>query len=348
MIIRSRTRKVYSPVVWCLLLISKASTYHSPLNSLPSLCLQEYLSFYQSKDVLVVGDGDFSFSRDIASTKVCKSLIASSIESKALLANRFPTASSNIEEIVKNNYDVLYEHDATKPDQYPASRSFDIITWNFPHIIGKQNIKHNRALLKDFFSSASSVLRKDTGRILLTLTEKQSGVTVQDKMGWDYSWKLIEQLAGTDLLLTGQYDFTTIEWPTYKPTGRRGVSKNFHAGEHRLFQIEKVQEDCSTKAIQVPLFTHEVPLITSEVIINLDQFLQTVREKVISILKKHSLEEYFWSLCFVDFYAGLQGHLNQYTVEITFLSQHKPLNRENINEFRKILQFELPIALGLK
>ena len=157
------------------------------------------------KKVLVCGDGDFSFSKALSTLDIHKQLITTTLDSKESLSKHFPQSISNINiiESASSNNKVSYNIDATKL-MFP--NEFDIILWNFPHIIGKANIRYNRELLKLFLTSALQCLTP-TGRVICALCGGQSGLEAKDKIEWDRSWKLPNQAAEAGMIITDKFNF---------------------------------------------------------------------------------------------------------------------------------------------
>ena len=200
---------------------------------------------YENKNVLIVGDGDFSFSK-VLSQLVDKSylkntsLIATTLDNKESLTLKFPMASENIEAIVKNpNCKVEYLINATNlPMHY--KNSFDIVVFNFPHWNGKQNNKHNRHLLFNFLNHTKMALRDDNCSILVTLNENQSGAYVDNFLQWKETWQLTHYAAQAGLLLTSIDNFLNESFARagYTPTGRRGISSKFPVRAH-MYRLQQ-------------------------------------------------------------------------------------------------------------
>ena len=163
-------------------------------------------SLLKHKKVLVCGDGDFSFSKALSTLGQHRQLITTTLDSKDSLSIHFPQSVTNINiiESASNNNKVLYNIDATKLS-FP--NEFDIILWNFPHIIGKANIRYNRELLKLFLTSALPCLTPYTGRVVCALCGGQSGLEAKDKIEWDRSWKLPNQAAEAGMIITDKFNF---------------------------------------------------------------------------------------------------------------------------------------------
>ena len=149
-----------------------------------------------------IGDGDFSFARSLSRMRICRSLTASTMDSQSKLFSSFDSSRSNVQAILSDGHQVIYNVDATRihetlflgsqyhnqrdsrnsscsssssssnndvaktdndrvddssvtvpfpisihdqqPDPLTAAAAYDVVLWNFPHKVGKQNIKHNR------------------------------------------------------------------------------------------------------------------------------------------------------------------------------------------------------------
>lgn len=186
-------------------------------------------SVIQRSNVLVVGDGDFSFSKVLANRREYKSLTTSTLDDEASLTMHFPAAGTNIKSILSASTStspsrVDYGVDATKIHAvYPSKQLFDVIIWNFPHITGKANIYYNRELLHQFLASARQCLTPH-GLVICTLCEGQSGVELNSVDDWSKSWKLPVQAseAGMRLVHSEPFDLETYQKLGYRHKGHRG------------------------------------------------------------------------------------------------------------------------------
>ena len=134
-------------------------------------------------DVLLLGEGDFSFSRALvesASVGVGR-VTATSLESAAEIETRWGGAA-NVDALRRaSNVEIVHGVDATAlettlPD---PGRRYDKIVFMFPHIAGKGRISLNRELLDAFFQSAERALAPG-GSIEVGLVKGQGG-TPADK-----------------------------------------------------------------------------------------------------------------------------------------------------------------------
>jgi hypothetical protein len=177
-----------------------------------------------------VGDGDLSFAAALSGLKICRSLTATTWDSKERLAKSFLRAEDNIRLIEERGDKVQYEVDATRlKDSIQEGENFDTIAWNFPHIAGKQNIKRNRELVQNFLVSAFSILKGD-GMVKISLCDGQSGTKATDMDDWNFSWKLVDQVAEAGCLLTEIEPFPLTSFPGYRVSGHRGHGGDFPTG----------------------------------------------------------------------------------------------------------------------
>ncbi|POM61157.1 Ribosome biogenesis protein [Phytophthora palmivora] len=115
--------------------------------------------------VLVLGDGDFSFSRGLVKHRgTGRGMLATSFDSESKVQSKYSNAQECIAAVRSAHGLVLHDVDATKLLELPQHVKtgtglktipdfFQYIVFNFPHS-GQQRVHINRALLLDFFESA--------------------------------------------------------------------------------------------------------------------------------------------------------------------------------------------------
>ncbi|XP_007556648.1 alpha-1,2-mannosyltransferase ALG9 isoform X2 [Poecilia formosa] len=184
-----------------------------------------------SRSVLLVGEGNFSFS-----SSVCKldSESGSNITATCLQhqeeALRHDGAAANIQTIKDSGGSVLFEVDCTKLGEcaFLKGRVFDRVVFNFPHCGRKSGVKKNRELLKNFFLSCVEVLAGD-GEVHVSLCNGQGGTPAdQPKREWHNSWQVSAMAAEAHLILSAVRQFESDNLPSYKSTGYRSQDKGFH------------------------------------------------------------------------------------------------------------------------
>ncbi|KAK3258846.1 hypothetical protein CYMTET_32128 [Cymbomonas tetramitiformis] len=153
--------------------------------------------------ILVVGDGDLSFSHSLVADHGCTNLTASSVLSQTKLFELHPQARLTVQILEAVGARVLYEIDATCLPCSLRDGNYDTIVWNFPHA-AEESFPKNRALLGDFLASAISVL--PLARVDVTLYKRQPG-----------DWTLFQLAAKASLKCVSSFPFLQDNYPSYHP-----------------------------------------------------------------------------------------------------------------------------------
>lgn len=96
---------------------------------------QRSLSFSGNDRILVVGDGDFSFSKGLVGHigGTGDNLVLTSFDSANELTKKYPQAKANVDFVRKSGAVVRHGVDATKLEEAFPGELFDCIVFNFPH-----------------------------------------------------------------------------------------------------------------------------------------------------------------------------------------------------------------------
>jgi 25S rRNA (uracil2634-N3)-methyltransferase len=118
------------------------------------------IPFLPADHVLLVGEGDFSFSRSLLGTHGCSSLVATSFDTQTALWAKYPQAAFHIRALEEEDCKVLYGVDATKLGK-PGTLDgggrdvkrggFNKVVFNFPHVGGltkdvNRQVRHNQGM----------------------------------------------------------------------------------------------------------------------------------------------------------------------------------------------------------
>jgi len=186
-------------------------------------CLERSIKHYSnSHKILLVGEGDFSFSLALANAfGSAENMVPTSLDSREKVLQLYDSAHKTLSNLERLGATVLHGVDATTMEKHHMIRNmrFHRIVYNLPHagFYGKEDdekvIKRHRHLLKMFFKNARSLLTK-SGEI--HVTHKENGPYEK--------WELVKQAEECGLLLKGSVRFRTTDYPGY--TNRRGAGPN--------------------------------------------------------------------------------------------------------------------------
>ena len=143
--------------------------------------------FSPTDRILLVGEGDFSFSRALLSAHGCAHMVATGYDSLPTLRSKYPQAASNTAALeAEESCIVRYGVDATKLGRPGVAEGagggksvkkggFDRAVFNFPHVGGltkdvNRQVRHNQELLVGFFKAALPLLAP-SGSIVVTVFE---------------------------------------------------------------------------------------------------------------------------------------------------------------------------------
>ncbi|XXG63748.1 hypothetical protein AAC387_Pa05g1861 [Persea americana] len=220
---------------------SQASSDSLELDQREEKWIQHYSNSHR---ILLVGEGDFSFSVSLANAfGSATNMVATSLDSQETLARIYTNGIKNVMELEELGGLVLLGIDATKMSDHFFLRTqrFDRIIYNFPHV-GFQysessnfQIESNKRLLKGFFKNAKVILQ-DNGEI--HVTHKIGGI--YDK------WNVVKKAEKNGLIQKGRVPFSKADYPGYcnKRAHGRLPDDEFYIGACSTF-IFGVKEACS-------------------------------------------------------------------------------------------------------
>ncbi|KAF1974600.1 hypothetical protein BU23DRAFT_553255 [Bimuria novae-zelandiae CBS 107.79] len=211
-------------------------------------------------NILLVGEGDFSFTRSLAVEHGCANVTATSFDSEEEVQKKYPSFSEIHKELTELMPPVPLHHsiDATKLGAYKVLRAgnsdrggawegWDTVAFMFPHTGGlstdvNRQARANQALLSSFFSQTLSAHKgrpflRDGGKVLVALFE-----------GEPYTlWNIRDLARHTGLKVVESYQFDWEDYPGYAHVRTLGAIEGGGAwkGEDRrarMYVFEKVGE----------------------------------------------------------------------------------------------------------
>ncbi|GBG34528.1 25S rRNA uridine2634-N3-methyltransferase [Hondaea fermentalgiana] len=160
--------------------------------------------------ILVVGDGNFSFSEALAKksarTQYGIQVVCTSLDKRSEVARKYGKSATQALQTLEEmaHCELVHGVDATDLSASFQGRLFSRVIFNFPHT-GLQRVHDNRALLRDFFSSVRDVLAPG-GHVEVTL-----------KDGPPYSsWQIEDQADPSGFGLVALRPFHFRDYPGYR------------------------------------------------------------------------------------------------------------------------------------
>ncbi|KAI3949535.1 hypothetical protein MKW92_023455 [Papaver armeniacum] len=167
-----------------------------------------------SHEILLVGEGDFSFSACLAKKFGCAlNMTATSLDSELNVLAYYSNGRRNIDELKSRGCTVMHNIDARTmaQDSGLSQRKFDKIVFNFPyqHSASKLDFRFyqiwlHRILVRSFFMNAKKLLAVN-GEIHVT----------HKTNSFHCEWDLPELASETGLGLIEQVDFNLSDYPGY-------------------------------------------------------------------------------------------------------------------------------------
>ena len=196
-----------------------------------------YLHFAKKMKILILGDGNFSFSLAFADQIYQKDINIANYLLTTCVDKVYATSFDSYKQLAKYNdcYDILDKiskfkfmavlHEINAWELYKHfDEKFDLIIWNHPHL-GTEDFRLHGFLMAHFFSACTKVLTP-TGFVRLSLVQ-----------GQESRWKVVEQAKRAGLVILDVYLFDEDLWPGYivKRNKHGGSFKNLHTRRHTRY-----------------------------------------------------------------------------------------------------------------
>ncbi|KAL1458438.1 hypothetical protein WDU94_008592 [Cyamophila willieti] len=210
--------------------------------------------------VLLVGEGNFSFSRDFLEINKDNDFPSGNLYSTCYepdCDNFSSTKLENLAALKIAGVNVLFGVDATQLSQDARLNQipFTKFIFNFPHTGGKMKINLNRILLQQFceqckqmiagngedFTHISSNKREYYRhcQVIIPLCKGQGGTLFDETRNWEDTWKVVEMAGHADLVLSNVEYFDTESLKYYSSIGFRSREQHFNTvrGIIHLFKL---------------------------------------------------------------------------------------------------------------
>ncbi|KAK9065229.1 hypothetical protein SSX86_016612 [Deinandra increscens subsp. villosa] len=188
--------------------------------------------------ILLVGEGDFSFSLCLARAfGSARNIVATTVDTHQELVKKYSNAIDNLRELQDRGSVVLCGVDATTMAHhfFLTTQRFHRIVYNFPHVgfyFPEPNgcqIKLNKQLVKGFMRNAKTLLKRENGEIHVT-----------HKIGEIYDrWDLVKKADKIGLVVYETTPFFRSMYPGYTQKRAHGVRSDasFNLGESTTFKF---------------------------------------------------------------------------------------------------------------
>jgi 25S rRNA (uracil2634-N3)-methyltransferase len=174
-------------------------------------------------NILLVGEGDLSFTLSLLHDHGCASLTATTYDTLPALLGKYPHVQDALDQIKDEEQSIFHGIDAQKLSLHKELKKrapFDRIIFNFPHIGGlstdvNRQVRANQALLSSFFESTIPLLRPLEGTILVTLFESEPYTL----------WNIRDLARHAGLIVLRSWKFEKEVYPLYRHARTAGVVK---------------------------------------------------------------------------------------------------------------------------
>ncbi|XP_020554010.1 uncharacterized protein LOC105175007 isoform X2 [Sesamum indicum] len=182
--------------------------------------------------ILLVGEGDFSFSTCLAMAfGWASNIIATSLDSKGFLKKNYENAASNINELKIRGCKVMHGIDATQMATHEllGHLTFDRIIFNFPFAGFFKNLSRQsqlRRLVSMFLKNAKEMISEE-GEI--HISHKTNDFHIE--------WKLEAVAASHRLRLIEAVNFNHLDYPGYNTKCGFGGDNNFNCNPSKTYKF---------------------------------------------------------------------------------------------------------------
>ncbi|XP_059591377.1 uncharacterized protein LOC104877636 isoform X2 [Vitis vinifera] len=194
--------------------------------------IKHYSSEYK---ILLVGEGDFSFSASLAvAFASATNITATSLDSIEFLSTNYRHALPNIDKLRSLGAKVMHDVDATKmANVFPFKcMRFDRVVYNFP-LAGffpdeprEDEIWRHRMLVQQFLENAKKLIHID-GEIHIT----------HKSNGFFYEWNLEFLASRVGLRLIEEVPFNFRDYPGYRTKYGFGGDSNFNCSPSKTYKF---------------------------------------------------------------------------------------------------------------
>ncbi|KAL7130733.1 hypothetical protein ABFS83_13G153600 [Erythranthe nasuta] len=195
-----------------------------------------WITHYSSSHrILLVGEGDFSFSTCLAAAfGWASNMIATSLDSQVFLVKNYQNAVRNIMELSIRKCKVIHEIDATKMANHPflGGIKFDRIIFNFPfagffkNLPRYSQLKRHRKLVGMFLKNAKEMI-SENGEIHVSHKTND----------FHTDWNLKSLGAAHRLELIEAVDFNGVDYPGYNTKCGFGGDNNFNCYPSKTYKF---------------------------------------------------------------------------------------------------------------
>ncbi|XP_042521270.1 uncharacterized protein LOC122094730 [Macadamia integrifolia] len=191
--------------------------------------------YFSSHKILLVGEGDFSFSACLANVfGSANNMVATSLNSKGFLEENYSNAISNINGLNSRGCMVLHGVDATNMSghQFLRGMKFDRIVFNFPYA--------------GFFKSESRESQKRRHQKLVTLFFKNAKKMLSEEgeihishksNGFHCEWNIVSLASLSGLNFIKEVKFNLNDYPGYNTKFGFGGDENFDCNPSETYMF---------------------------------------------------------------------------------------------------------------